>query len=68
VNDERAHQLLMERTTFKQQRACNTKRRFPSKKNATATARAIGGTMHAYRCPLCRSWHLGHDRFGVAAT
>ena len=62
MNDQRAHEWRMENTTYKQQKACDTKTRFPSKRIATARARKIGGNMNAYRCPLCRRWHLGHDR------
>jgi hypothetical protein len=40
-------------------RACHGKVRFPSKKNASARARVIGGTLRA-RCPRCRRWHIGH--------
>jgi hypothetical protein len=54
--------------TPEQQRACLTKTRFPSRKNAAARARAIARrtgdeSWCAYRCrnPSCRSWHLGHS-------
>jgi len=43
-------------------RACGTKRRFPSKRNAAARARVIGGGMGAYKCVVCRHWHVGHSR------
>jgi hypothetical protein len=40
----------------------------PSKKNAAAIARTAermysDGPMCAYRCPFCRGWHIGHDRY-----
>ena len=60
MNDQRAYELRLQNTTYKQQRACDTKKKFPSKKNAAARARLIGGTMGAYKCPLCKGWHLGH--------
>jgi hypothetical protein len=64
MNDQRAYTLRLQNTTYKQQRACDTKTPFPSKRIAAARARLIGGTMNAYRCPLCRRWHLGHRGYG----
>jgi hypothetical protein len=66
MNDQRAHSLRMEHSTEKQRRGCNTKVRFPSKKNAAARARLIGGTMGAYHCGLCKRWHIGHSQRRVA--
>lgn len=62
MNDQRSRERLLQRSTQAQWRACDTKARFPSKRNATARARLIGGTMNAYRCPLCSRWHVGHSR------
>jgi len=56
-------QWRLSQSTPKQVRACNMKKRFPSRKNAAAVARVIGGTMCAYKCPLCRRWHVGHDKY-----
>ncbi|MEQ1761274.1 MAG: hypothetical protein ABL986_23440 [Vicinamibacterales bacterium] len=47
-------------TTDHFHRGCDGKIRFPSKKNATARARAISVAFNAYRCPRCRRWHIGH--------
>ena len=46
-------------------RACAGKVRFPSRKNARARARALAAgdgdpRWNHYRCPACRSWHVGH--------
>jgi len=46
--------------TFAERRACAGKTKFPSRKNASARARVIGGAMNAYRCSWCRGWHIGH--------
>ena len=60
MNEQRQHCYEMEHSTAAQRRACG-KTSFPSKKNASAVARIIGGTMNAYKCPLCRRWHIGHS-------
>ena len=62
MNDQRHREMLQARSTNAQWRACDTKKRFPSKKQAHARARLIGGTMTAYRCPSCRHWHVGHSK------
>lgn len=45
---------------------CRGKDRYPSKRSAAGAARALRqrnggqlGTLHAYRCPVCRHWHVG---------
>jgi hypothetical protein len=56
----------MQRTataTYAQRRGCDGKARHGSRKDAAAVARLVGG-MHAYRCPLCNAWHVGHGRIG----
>jgi hypothetical protein len=54
--------------TPEQGRACLTKTRYPSKKNASARARVLARVSRdeswgAYKCsnPRCRRWHVGHS-------
>jgi hypothetical protein len=67
MNDD-ARRAALQFATKKQRRACHGKIKWPSRKNASAVARALqetfgDGAMSAYRCPLCRGWHVGHDRY-----
>jgi hypothetical protein len=60
-------QRWAEGTAHRLVRGCAGKRRFPSKRNAAGRAdaanRANGvSTMGAYKCPLCRGWHIGNSR------
>lgn len=45
-------------------RQCGSKARFGTETGAARKAawlRRIGeGDLHAYRCPFCRFWHIGH--------
>ncbi|HYC00469.1 MAG TPA: hypothetical protein VEC57_15130 [Candidatus Limnocylindrales bacterium] len=47
---------------YRDARGCHGKVKFPSKKNARARARLLGGSLDAYKCVLCRGWHIGHGR------
>jgi hypothetical protein len=62
MNEQRHHTMRFAASSQKQIRACARKTRYPSKRNAAATARARGDGMNAYRCPMCRKWHVGHGR------
>jgi hypothetical protein len=61
MNEQRRTELEAG-TPYTLQRACQGKTRFPSKKNAAARARALGGEWSGYRCPRCHHWHIGHNR------
>jgi hypothetical protein len=54
--------------TVDRRRMCYAKRRFACRgkaANAAVTIRRGGGpAMHAYRCPLCRGWHLTSAAIG----
>ena len=62
MNDQRWVEHLAYTTTAAQARACHGKVKFPSKKNAEGRARAIDHALNAYKCPLCRRWHIGNPR------
>ena len=66
MNEQGQSQRRVATSTYAEIRACG-KVRFPSKKNARARARVIGGTMSAYKCRLCRRWHVGHARYLIVA-
>ena len=71
MNDDR-RRAEFTHATDKQHRACHGKIRWPSRKNARAVARAAeksyaDGPWNCYRCPLCRRWHIGHDRHARSA-
>jgi hypothetical protein len=61
MNDARVHEYLMQNHSYKERKACMWKTKFPSKRNAMARARLIGGTMNSYKCKICGSHHLGHS-------
>lgn len=48
------------------QKACVGKRQYAQGRHARLAARRAqsngGGRMHAYRCPWCDWFHVGHDR------
>jgi hypothetical protein len=49
------------------QRGCLGKTMHPSLESAEASRRAQGARyyeLHAYRCPRCERWHLGHKGRG----
>lgn len=44
-------------------RGCQGKKRYPTKAEAGVIAGAMGGKarrLHAYRCPRCGLYHVGH--------
>ncbi len=50
-------------------RGCDGKRRLPRKVAVSIARRAQSEgdvTMRSYRCPVCKSYHNGHDRLAVA--
>ncbi len=69
ANDERQRTLdFFEPDDQRARRACAGKVRFPSKKNASARARVLAADYrdahwNSYKCPRCRCWHVGHDRW-----
>ena len=50
--------VLVDSKTY---RMCAGKIAYPSKKNASAKVRQLGGTLGAYKCPGCHRWHIGHS-------
>jgi hypothetical protein len=46
-----------------EERQCKNKKKFLSRKDAKRSARrrfADYRDMHAYKCPWCDNWHVGH--------
>jgi hypothetical protein len=39
---------------------CDGKRRFASRRAAKCSRRAGKARLHAYVCPVCHHWHMGH--------
>jgi hypothetical protein len=52
--------------TDRERKGCAGKTRLTSKSIASARARILteeyGVLWNAYRCRLCKGWHIGHDR------
>ncbi len=46
---------------WRRYRGCWRKVKHVSKSSAEREAQRIGGGVHAYRCPYCRQWHVGHS-------
>lgn len=48
---------------------CRGKRAYPSKAHAQSAVRTSqqdrgqDATMNAYRCKVCKGWHIGHGRY-----
>jgi len=50
--------------SFRERDVCGDKVKFASKKQARSSLNAMRkrDTMHAYLCPFCFHWHVGHGK------
>lgn len=55
--------LVLPRFIWVRYRTCWRKVKHYSKARADAEARRLGGGTHAYQCPYCGEWHVGHARW-----
>jgi hypothetical protein len=57
-------------TTRTRKKACESKRRYDTRREAQAHIQrlikqgAAPRLMNAYRCPHCKGWHVGHRERG----
>ncbi|MES2668350.1 MAG: hypothetical protein V4644_01500 [Patescibacteria group bacterium] len=54
------HRLPIIYFFWKRHRTCWRKFKHHTLGRAEAEARRLRGGVHAYRCPYCRKWHVGH--------
>ena len=48
--------------SHKEWKMCRRKTRYDNPHTATRFAKTYGGGMHAYDCPVCSGYHIGHSR------
>ena len=62
--DERRRQADEQREQQLRHKACERKKRYPTRDDALDSLRACqkhgSRDLHVYRCPYCRGWHLTH--------
>lgn len=54
-----------ERQSYRRWRTCTRKRAYDTRKQAQTVVHRHareGDVVHAYRCPWCRRWHVGHPQ------
>jgi hypothetical protein len=69
MRDRHVSQESIEKRAGSFYKGCVSKKRFNSKRSALGVKRVMNDEgLQAYKCKLCKAWHLGHDNRGVSHT